>query len=52
MGPNAIHGAQQAPVEFESTEEVIEYLLTVEDSVAYLPAGITIPKELTIIALN
>ncbi|MBB1278078.1 hypothetical protein [Pseudoalteromonas sp. SR43-3] len=45
-------GRSKPPVEFESTEEVIEYLLTVEDSVAYLPAGITIPKELTIIALN
>jgi len=45
-------GRSKPPIEFSSTQEIIEYLMKVEDAVAYLPLGINIPDELTIIALE
>ncbi|TMP05817.1 hypothetical protein CWC11_09445 [Pseudoalteromonas sp. S3178] len=45
-------GRSKPPVEFSTTKEVIEYLMAVENAVAYLPSGIKIPDELTVVALS
>lgn len=45
-------GRSKPPVELNSTKEVVEYLTTVENAVAYLPSGIKIPDELTIVELS
>ncbi|WP_374761386.1 hypothetical protein [Pseudoalteromonas sp. MM1] len=45
-------GRSKPPVEFSSTKEIIAYLLKEENAVAYLPADIKIPDELTVVTLT
>jgi len=45
-------GRSKPPIELNSIKEVIDYLTTVENAVAYLPSGIKIPDELTVVALS
>ena len=42
-------GRAAPPTEFEEVQEVVKYLLTKPNVVAYLPAGTALPKELEVI---
>ncbi|WP_339900937.1 hypothetical protein [Paraglaciecola polaris] len=42
-------GRKKAPKEIESEQLVLEYLKNNQGTIGYLPAGITLPKELTVV---
>ncbi|MBU3021208.1 hypothetical protein [Aestuariibacter sp. A3R04] len=42
-------GRHRAPVEVESTEQMLQYLLEHKGAVGYLPADVTIPEQLTVL---
>ncbi|WP_372861254.1 hypothetical protein [Pseudoalteromonas sp.] len=44
-------GRSYPPVELSSINEVLEYLQRVDNAVGYLPAGIDLPSNLTVIEL-
>nr|WP_136250982.1 hypothetical protein [Ningiella ruwaisensis] len=42
-------GRNKPPKQFESVDEIIEYLLTNKDTIAYVPVNTKIPESLTIV---
>lgn len=42
-------GRKKAPVEIKNEELVVEYLMTNVGATGYLPAGVAIPEELTVL---